>query len=99
MKVESSDIVQDAALQFLKYGPRFILSDEEKFRALLVRIVENVLRDKHDWFSARRRAIAGSGLGDSRVAVASRFNSLGCCGLLALRPGCRSDPPGPPGLG
>jgi RNA polymerase sigma factor (sigma-70 family) len=57
-RLESCDIVQDAALQFLQYGPRFLLSDEKKFRTLLARIVENVLRDKHDWFSAKRRAVA-----------------------------------------
>lgn len=57
-RLESCDIVQDAAYQFLQYGPRFVLSDEKRFRALLARIVENILRDKHDWFTAQRRAIA-----------------------------------------
>jgi len=56
--VESSDIVQDAAMQFFQYAPRFSMSDEEHFRALLARIVENVLRDKHDWFTARRRRVS-----------------------------------------
>jgi RNA polymerase sigma-70 factor (ECF subfamily) len=57
-KVESGDIVQDAILEFLRYGPRFIISDEKQFRALIARIVENVLRDKHDWYTARRRSIS-----------------------------------------
>jgi len=57
-KGETSDYVQDALIQFLQYSPRFILSNEAAFRALLMRIVENTLRDKHDWFTARRRAIA-----------------------------------------
>jgi RNA polymerase sigma factor (sigma-70 family) len=57
-RLESCDIVQDAALQFMQYGPRFLVSDERHFRALVARIVENILRDKHDWFEARRRAIA-----------------------------------------
>jgi RNA polymerase sigma-70 factor (ECF subfamily) len=58
LRLESCDIVQDAAVQFLQYGPRILVSDEKKFRALLARIVENVLRDKNDWFTARRRAIS-----------------------------------------
>lgn len=57
-RFESCDIVQDAALQFLQYGPRFLVSDEKHFRALVAKIVENILRDKHDWFNARRRAIS-----------------------------------------
>jgi RNA polymerase sigma-70 factor (ECF subfamily) len=57
-RVESSDIVQDAILQFLRYGPRILLSSEKQFRTLMARIVENVLRDKHDWFTAYRRAVS-----------------------------------------
>jgi RNA polymerase sigma-70 factor (ECF subfamily) len=57
-KAETGDIVQDAVVQFLRYGPRFHLSDERQFRGLLCRIVENVLRDKYDWFTAKRRSIA-----------------------------------------
>jgi RNA polymerase sigma factor (sigma-70 family) len=45
-------------VQFLQYGPRIQISDDNHFRALLVRIVENALRDKYDWFTARRRAIS-----------------------------------------
>lgn len=57
-KGDTSDYVQDSMLQFLKYGPRFIISDENHFRALLLRIVENAVRDKYDWFKARRRDIS-----------------------------------------
>jgi hypothetical protein len=56
--LESGDVVQEAAVQFLNYGLRFIISDDKRFRGLLARIVENVLRDKHDWFTAQRREIA-----------------------------------------
>lgn len=56
--IDSSDVVQDAAVQFLLYSPRFRISDENHFRALLARIVENVLRNHNDWFNARRRDIA-----------------------------------------
>jgi RNA polymerase sigma-70 factor (ECF subfamily) len=57
-KTETGDIVQDAVVQFLKYGPRFHLSSDRQLRALLCRIVENVLRDKYDWYTAHRRSIA-----------------------------------------
>jgi len=56
--MDSSDVVQKAAVQFLKYGPRFVIYDEAKFRGLMAKIVENVIRDEHDWYTARRREIA-----------------------------------------
>jgi RNA polymerase sigma-70 factor, ECF subfamily len=57
-KGESMDYVQDAMVEFLRYGPRFVLTGEATFRALMIRIIENVLRDRHDWFTARRRDLA-----------------------------------------
>jgi len=54
-KGETCDYVQDAVVQFLHYGPRIMISSDRQFRALLARIVENALCDKHDWFTARRR--------------------------------------------
>lgn len=57
-KGDTTDYVQDAMVQFLQYGPRFVISDGDHFRALLLRIVENAVRDKIDWFTARRRDIA-----------------------------------------
>lgn len=57
-KAETGDIVQDALIQFLKYGPRIRVNSDGQLRALLGRIVENVIRDKYDWFTARRRALA-----------------------------------------
>jgi len=57
-KAETGDIVQDAVIEFLRYGPPIVLSDEKQFRALLGRIVENVIRDKYDWFTAKRRLVA-----------------------------------------
>ena len=57
-KDESGDYVQEAVVEFLKYAPRFHMSSDSRFRALLGRIIENVLRDRKDWFKARRRAIS-----------------------------------------
>jgi RNA polymerase sigma-70 factor (ECF subfamily) len=50
-----SDIAQDTVLEVLEYGPAFRVSDARHFRFLMARIVENVLRDKNDWYRARRR--------------------------------------------
>lgn len=57
-KAETCDYVQDAMVEFLRYGPRIRISDEKHFRALIVRIVENTLRGKKDWFTAQRRKAA-----------------------------------------
>lgn len=57
-KADTGDIVQEATIQFLQYGPKIKLMDEGQFRALLGRIIENVIRDKYDWFTACRRNIS-----------------------------------------
>jgi len=56
-RAETDDFVQDAVAEVLAYTPRFLLSNRAQFRALLAKIVENLLRDQHDHFSAYRRAI------------------------------------------
>jgi RNA polymerase sigma-70 factor (ECF subfamily) len=56
-KVETGDILQEAVVEFLQYGPRFLLADRGHFRALLARIVENTIRAQHDRFTAQRRAM------------------------------------------
>ena len=57
-KEESSDVVQDAVVEFLTHGPRFQIASESGFRRLLGRIVEHTLRDQHDWWTAQRRALS-----------------------------------------
>lgn len=57
-KEETTDVVQDALIEFLRYGPRFQISNEAHLRFLLARIAENVLRDSNDFFSRRRRQAA-----------------------------------------
>lgn len=54
---EADDYVQEAMLDVLRYGPRFVTDDPESFRRLLARIVENTLRDMADWHGAERRAL------------------------------------------
>jgi RNA polymerase sigma-70 factor (ECF subfamily) len=60
---ETQDIVQDAILRVLRGGPRFVVADARHFRALLARIVVNLLRDRARWRDAGRRA-----LGHERLA-------------------------------
>ena len=57
-KEDTNDVVQDALVEFLRYGPRFKVSNEAHLRFLLGRIAENVLRDRHDFFTrfCRRQA-------------------------------------------
>jgi RNA polymerase sigma-70 factor (ECF subfamily) len=54
-KVETNDLVQEAVLEFLRYGPKVVLTDERHLRALLARIVQNVIGNQHEWFQRRRR--------------------------------------------
>lgn len=55
-KLETQDLVQEAMVDALQYGPRFALDDLGAFRALMARIIENNIRDKRGWMQARRRA-------------------------------------------
>jgi len=57
-KAESVDFMQDAVLQFLRFAPRFSVSDSMHFRALLLKVVESTLHNKYDWFTAKRRSIS-----------------------------------------
>lgn len=52
---DSQDIVQEALVDALQYGPRFEVSDESAFRALLARIVENNIRDRNRWMQRECR--------------------------------------------
>ncbi|MGE0141818.1 MAG: RNA polymerase sigma factor [Planctomycetota bacterium] len=55
---DASDYLQDAILDFLRDAPRFQVRDEGQLRGLLARVIENTLRDKHEWFRAKRRFLA-----------------------------------------
>ena len=57
-KAETDDFVQEAVLEMLRYGPRFVVQSRAQFRTLLATIAENVLRGQHHWFERRRRAIS-----------------------------------------
>jgi RNA polymerase sigma factor (sigma-70 family) len=57
-RLESGDIVGEAMLDFLKYGPRIKPKDGAQFRRLVGRIVLNTIRDASDALKAYRRAAA-----------------------------------------
>lgn len=52
---ESLDFVQDAMVDALRAGPRFVVSDPVHFRALMARIIENNLRDRRRYMERERR--------------------------------------------
>jgi RNA polymerase sigma factor (sigma-70 family) len=52
---DPEDYLQSAVLEFLRDGPRFQVRDAAQFRNLLARVVENTLRDRNDWYRAKRR--------------------------------------------
>lgn len=54
-KLESDDLVQDAIVEFLRYGPAMPPVGAEHFRGLLVRIVSHQICDRSKWFQAARR--------------------------------------------
>jgi RNA polymerase sigma-70 factor, ECF subfamily len=57
-RAETQDYVQEALLRVLDYGPRFVTNDRSRFRAMIVRVIENHLRDLVDWHAAGKRAVA-----------------------------------------
>jgi RNA polymerase sigma factor (sigma-70 family) len=78
---ETQDYVQDAVISVLQYGPRFVVSDHDQFRALLGRIVTNMLRDEHDWLTAARRDLRR----EQAIPTASSVD-LDCVGKTVERP-------------
>jgi len=57
-KGETVDYVQDAMFQFLRFAPRFKVANTAHFRGILLKIAQNALHNRYDWFTARRREIA-----------------------------------------
>lgn len=57
-KVTSEDVVQEAMLDFLKNGPRFVPANTAQLRALLVCIVTHSICDQSNWFRAARRRMS-----------------------------------------
>lgn len=54
-RLDSMDVVQEAAMDVMRYGPRFVVEDHRQFRALLGKILENNLRDQNKWMDRQKR--------------------------------------------
>ena len=55
-ELQETDCVQEAMIDFLRYGARFLVNDRHQLRGLMARIIDNNLRDHGAWWGARRRA-------------------------------------------
>ncbi len=67
---ETHDDVQDLMLRALQYSPRFLCTDRRQFRALLARMIENLLIDRSRAAAARRQEFRlESFFGDSRLTL------------------------------
>lgn len=55
---DTEDYLHEVVLEVMRYTPHFLVSTGDTFRRLLTQITENMLRDKHDFFARRRRAVA-----------------------------------------
>jgi len=82
-KLESIDVVQEAMGEVLRYVPRFVVPDRTRFRALMARIVENVLRDQHQFFHARRRAMSREQAPGTALSLDGLGGSFGEPGAVA----------------
>ena len=58
-RFDSVDLVQDGALQLLKNGPRFAPENRAQFRALLAKVLLNVVCDRLDQIHAAKRNAQG----------------------------------------
>jgi RNA polymerase sigma-70 factor (ECF subfamily) len=57
-RTDADDIVQQAVLAVMQSGPRFLVSDREHYRALLLRIVENTIKKQLRHHRQQRRRAA-----------------------------------------
>ncbi len=73
---ETQDLVQEAMADVLVYGPRFEIGDEDQFRGLLARIVENNIRDHHEWLGRARRSPEREEPNLSQTSVERRARDL-----------------------
>ncbi|MEE9394511.1 MAG: sigma-70 family RNA polymerase sigma factor [Planctomycetota bacterium] len=63
--LDSEDLVHDALVEFLRYGPPIKPANGRQFRRLMATIIENSLRTRYRWFKARRREML-SNIDDSQ---------------------------------
>lgn len=64
--LESMDVVQEVAMEVLRNGPRFVVSDAGHLRGLLARLVENRIRDRARQLRAAKRDVERE---DARASI------------------------------
>ena len=57
-RFDSMDLVQDAAMRIIRYGPKFAPENRAQFRALLSKVLVAALRDRVDALQAEKRNMA-----------------------------------------
>ena len=79
-RFESLDLVQDAAVQLLRRGPRFAPENRAQFRALLSKVLLYTVRDRLDHLHAAKRNAERPerlpSVGVSRIAPVERSPTL-----------------------
>lgn len=56
-RADTQDMVQNTLVEVLRYGPRFVVSNRGHLRALLARMIENVLRVQANHHGAQKRDV------------------------------------------
>lgn len=57
-RLTSDDVVQDAVVDFLRNGPRFVPENGQQLQRLLGLVVAHTISDHGNWFGAARRRMA-----------------------------------------
>lgn len=77
-KEDTGDVVQEALMKFLKRGPQVRFDSESSFLRFMAVVVENSLRDRFDFYTAKRRAGNNPVTLSTNVARHSETPSLTC---------------------
>jgi RNA polymerase sigma-70 factor (ECF subfamily) len=51
----TDDFLHEAVVEVMSYSPRFLVGSRDLFRRIVAIVVENTLRDKHEFFTRKRR--------------------------------------------
>lgn len=85
-RADFDDYLQDAVVEILSYAPRFLVAGAAAFRRLLAQIIENMLRDKLDFWARQRRALAKEGpLPDTTMLLDARARTVTTPSKAAVR--------------
>lgn len=86
-RADTQDIVQHTLVEVLETGPRFVVDDRQHLRALLARMVENVLRYHARYDQQQKRDVRREVPGEVSIAAPGGSNSV-----LILSPHAAAGP-------